>query len=179
MTQLARRLVMVALLGGLVFWVSGPAPAEPANGPTGIRAEKIKYAELCNLVRANKGKVVVVDFWATYCPPCIAKFPHLVQMSNQYKNDSLVAVSVSVDDPGDAQIAEKVHTFLKNKNADRVTNLLLDEKGELWKERLGIDGPPCVYVFNQDGRIAGKWPDAKGQVDYDEIEKKVAELMKK
>ena len=57
-----------------------------------------------------------------------------------------------------------------------MTNLQLDEPAEVWQKKLGVDGPPCVYVFDREGHIAGKWAD---KVAYNEIEKKLAELMGK
>ena len=174
MTQFARGMLGVAILIGLALWLAQVAPAQQGN--TAIRVEKIKYAELGQLVRSHKGKVVIVDFWADFCAPCKREFPNLVALHNQYKNDGLVAVSVALDDPADAKIKDRIIAFLDKQKADGLTNLQLDEPVEVWQKKLDIDGPPCVYVFDRDGRIAGKWSD---KVDYDKIKEKVAELMKK
>lgn len=179
MTQLARRLGMVVLLGGLVLWGSDAAPARPENSSAAIRAEKIKYGELCNLVRSNKGKVIVVDFWATNCLPCMKEFPHLVELDTKYKKDGLLAISVSLDDPADAEKRAKILKFLDKQKADQLTNVQIDDAWDFVAQKLGINAIPCVYVFNQDGRIAGKWSDQTMAVDYAEIEKTVAGLLKK
>jgi thiol-disulfide isomerase/thioredoxin len=179
MTQLARRLGMVVLLGALMLWGSDAAPARPENNPAAIRAEKVKYADLCNLVRANKGKVVVVDFWATNCRPCIAEFPSLVKLNTKYKQDGLLAISVSLDDPANEALRPKILSFLERQKADQLTNVQMDDTWDLVTQKLDINGIPCVYVFNQDGRIAGKWSDKTKEADYGEIEKMVAELLKK
>jgi thiol-disulfide isomerase/thioredoxin len=177
MTRFAYRILGGAILIGLTLWLSSTAPARQAN--TAVRVDNIKYADLGKLVRSHKGEVVVVDFWADFCIPCKHEFPHLVALHKKYKDDSFVAVSVALDNPADAEVRDRITTFLGKQQAGGVTNLQLDEGVELWQQKLDIDGPPCVYVFNREGRIAGKWPDAAGKVDYEEIEKLVAELMQK
>ncbi len=178
MTRFARRLFGAAILSGLALLPAHVAPAQQGNAA--IRVEKVKYAELGKLVRAHTGKVVVVDFWATDCLPCRQNFPHVVQMQNQYKDAGLVAISVAVDDTADAKRQANIVKFLEQQKASQLTNVNLDEKPEFWAQKLGVNGVPCVYVFNREGRIAGKWPaQPDGAVDYDEVDKTVADLMKK
>ena len=163
------------LVLGLALLVSSLAAVAAAND-TPIRVDRIKYADLGKLVRSHKGKVVVVDFWADFCIPCKREFPHLVEMYNKYKNDGLVAVTVSLDNPTDTRAAASALQFLEKQQAGGLTNLVLDETPEMWARNLGINGPPCVFVFNREGRIAGRWDD---KVDYAVVEKTVAELLKK
>ena len=98
-------------------------------------------------------------------------------MQRQYEKDGLVAVSVSLDDPGDKDARERILKFLRAKDAE-FTNLFLDEPSELWSERLKIDLPPAVFVFDRDGRIAGKFEGK--MVSYEtQIEPLVEKLLKK
>ena len=86
-------------------------------------------------------------------------------------------MSVSLDDPEDKPARERVLKFLKAKDA-AFTNLFLDEPSELWSERLKIDLPPAVFVFDQDGRIAAKFEGKN--VSYEtQIEPLVMKLLKK
>jgi peroxiredoxin len=103
------------------------------------------------------------------------EFPHLVEMQKKYKKDGLASVSVSVDDPSDPQTKEKVLKFLRKQNAD-FPNLILDEKPEVWQKKFGIEGPPCVFVFDRTGKIAKKFSTGER---YDTISKFVAELLQK
>lgn len=48
-----------------------------------------------------KGKPLLINFWATWCPPCLEEIPHLVQLSEQYKKDGLVILGISTDDTPD------------------------------------------------------------------------------
>ena len=98
-------------------------------------------------------------------------------MQRKYASDGLAAVSVSLDDPADKEVRERIVKFLRAKDAE-FTNLFLDEPSELWSERLKIDLPPAVFVFDRDGRLAGKFEGK--QVSYEtQIEPMVAELLKK
>jgi len=148
-----------------------PKPATPE-----VKLEKVKYEKLGEIVRNLKGKVVVVDFWATTCPPCMAEFPHLVELHNKYTKDGLAAVSVSLDDLSeDGEVAEKAALrFLQSKRAT-FTNLLLDEKPEAWQQKLGSPTMPIVFVFNRAGKVVKKYTD---NVSYAEIERLVVELLK-
>jgi thiol-disulfide isomerase/thioredoxin len=175
MTHCARLVFAVALFGGMTLCLSEGAPARQEK-TAAIRVEKIKYADLGKLVHSHMGKVVIVDFWADFCIPCKREFPHLVALHNKHKDDGFVAVAVALDDPKDTAARDRIIAFLGKNNAGGLTNLQLDETPDVWQQKLAISGPPCVYVFDREGRIAGKWDD---QVNYEEIEKKVAELMKK
>jgi hypothetical protein len=81
-------------------------------------------------------------------------------MQRKYAKDGVVAVSVSLDDPTDKDAPERILKFLRAKDAE-FTNLRLDEPSELWSDRLKIDIPPAVFVFDREGRIAGKFEGAK------------------
>jgi hypothetical protein len=98
-------------------------------------------------------------------------------MQRKYAKDGLVAVSVSLDDPADKEVEARILKFLRAKDAE-FTNLHLDESSELWSERLKIDLPPAVFVFDREGRLAGKFEGAKA--DYAAyVEPLVVELLKK
>jgi hypothetical protein len=96
-------------------------------------------------------------------------------MHKKHGTDKFAAVSVSLDDPGEDGVKKKVLEFLESKKAT-FTNLILDEKPKVWKDKLDIDAPPCVFVFNQKGERVKKFAD---NFKYEEVEKLVDELMKK
>jgi hypothetical protein len=94
-------------------------------------------------------------------------------MHTKYGPQGFAAVSVSLDDPKDAQLMANVRKFLNSQKAT-FTNLVLDEKPEVWQTRLKFDGPPCVFVFNRDG----KWTKFDPFFDYADVEKKVVEYLR-
>src|SRR5262245_16203821 len=95
-------------------------------------------------------------------------------MQNKYGKDGLVAVSVALDDPGQKDIKEKLLKFLKEQKAT-FTNYVLDEKPDVWQEKLMIDGPPAVFVFNRQGEQAKKFSE---DFKYADVEKLAVELLK-
>ena len=64
---------------------------------------------IAKLVEKNQGKVMLIDYWATWCGPCTEKFPHTVELDHKYRDSGLVVVSISVDDPEEK---EQVLEFL-------------------------------------------------------------------
>jgi thiol-disulfide isomerase/thioredoxin len=165
------RTATILAITGLIALVT-PTPAEP---PVAVAVQVVKYDGLSALIKQNRGKVVVVDFWADFCIPCKREFPKLVALNNQHAKAGLVAVSVSLDDLTEDGAKDKVLKFLQKQQAT-TTNLILDEKPELWQAKLKIDGPPLVMVFNRKGELEQKFVDK--DVDYAVIGKLVADLLK-
>src|SRR5579871_6210498 len=95
----------------------------PAAGPE-VQLRPVSYRELGDVVKARRGKVVVVDVWADFCAPCKREFPNLVRLHERYAADGLVCVSVSVDGAAkhDAALA-----FLKRQKATFANYRLTDE----------------------------------------------------
>lgn len=139
---------MLALLG------AGPASSE-------VKLELVKYDALTAAVRKQRGKVVVVDFWADFCLPCKREFPKLVELDRKHRDRGLVVVSVALDEPNLAA-RERVRTFLDRQRAT-FANYLLDERTSFWQDKLKIDGPPLVFVFNRRGELAKKFTDDDGK----------------
>src|SRR5262245_42486581 len=96
-------------------------------------------------------------------------------MHTKYAKDGLVAFSGALDDPSNKKTGEKLLKFLEEKKAT-FTNLWLNEEPEAWQEKLKIDGPPAVFVFDRDGKPAKKFTE---NFTYADVEKLVEELMKK
>ncbi len=166
-----RFLALAAILAlAAALHVSRPGASPPAVVPL----EVIHYDDLTDRVVALQGRVVVVDFWADYCLPCKREFPHLVELHRKYAVRGLTAVSVSLDDPHDAEAHERVRKFLATKGAEFI-NFVLDEKPDTWQAKLKIDGPPCVFVFDRRGRLVKRYHD---HVDYAEIDRLVMDLLK-
>lgn len=115
----------------------GEAPAEstaatPSSGDTPVESTAATQSEIDlqlvdraaydAVIAKHQGKVVLADFWATRCPPCVEQFPHTVELSQQFDSDQFAVVSVSMDEPEDR---DKVLGFLKDQGAT-FDNLLSD-----------------------------------------------------
>jgi thiol-disulfide isomerase/thioredoxin len=67
----------------------------------GAGMQAVTEGSYANLVAGHKGKVVLVNFWATYCVPCRAEMPALVKLQEKYRAKGLLLLTVSADEPED------------------------------------------------------------------------------
>lgn len=123
------------------------------NGPAGKGGGFVLPSLDGDTVRldALKGKVVLIDFWATWCPPCQAYVPYLVGLQNKYRADGLVVLGVSNDDVGAMQqfrnktginytlLVADNETMRSYKITAIPTSYLLDKKGNVVKREVGFD----------------------------------------
>ena len=101
-----------------------------------------------SLVSEREGKVVVVDFWASWCVPCRRSFPWMNAMMDKYADDGLVIVAVNLDkDRGDADafLAEVPANF----------ELEFDPDASIARE-YGVEAMPSSFVFGRDGELVAK-----------------------
>jgi thiol-disulfide isomerase/thioredoxin len=165
------RIARIAVVVAVVLFVCAPAP--PAE--KSVELKTVKYRDLVKAVREQRGKVVIIDVWADFCIPCKREFHNLVELHKDYAEKGLVCMSVTLDKPEAKDGALK---FLQKQKAT-FANYLLDESQEFWAERWHIQGPPAVFVFDRQGRRAGKFdsenPDKP--LDYDDVKKLVRKLL--
>jgi len=96
-----------------------------------------------------KGKVILVNFWATWCGPCKAEIPSLVELQHQY-GDDLVILGVSVDDP-----VEKIRPYAAQYQINYP--LLVGNGRDDVQDAFGpLAGIPVSVIIGRDGRIAKK-----------------------
>lgn len=102
-----------------------------------------------------RGKIVLLDFWATWCPPCRKSIPELVDIQKRYKNRNLVILGISVDDP------RKVNNnFLKAfRNKYNVNYTILRSNNRLLRDYFGGPnfGIPTMFIIDHKGKIIDKF----------------------
>lgn len=85
--------MMALALGHAAIVKADPAPEVPAVG----------IEDINKLISAQKGKVVVLNFWATWCPPCMKEFPDIIKLHNQYQGKGLAVIAVSMNEPDEVE----------------------------------------------------------------------------
>ncbi len=99
-----------------------------------------------------KGQVVVLNFWASWCPPCIAETPSLVKMQQQMKAKGIVVVAISADED-----AEAYHRFIQKYGMDFVT--VRDPSAKI-QHLYGTIQIPETYIIDRDGILRRKFANA-------------------
>jgi thiol-disulfide isomerase/thioredoxin len=152
-----------------------PAPAPKSLNP--VQLTVVDYKQLRGILKAHRGRIIVMDVWAQFCQPCRRQFPRLVKLHHDYADRGVVCVSVSVDDPEER---DSVLKYLKSKKAT-ITNFLLDEDPSVWQDKWDITAIPAVFVYGVDGKIAARFDHNEPQNDftYDDVEDAVDELLKR
>jgi len=135
-----------------------PAAAKKANldfTVTDMNGKSVKLADY-------RGKVLVLDFWATWCPPCKAEIPGFVELQEAYGAKGLQVLGVSVDDTAD-KLKPFATEFKMNYpvlvGVDR--DDLQDAYGPMW-------GIPTTFLIGRDGRICRKHSGLVGKERYEQ-----------
>src|SRR5206468_7629887 len=113
-----------------------------------------------------RGKVVLLDFWATWCDPCREEIPHFVELQQKYGARELQIIGVSMDDS-----AEPVRPFYQKFHMNYPVVIGTAKTGELYG---GILGLPVSFLIGRDGRIYAKHI---GATDASVFEKEIKKLI--
>jgi thiol-disulfide isomerase/thioredoxin len=115
-----------------------------------------------------KGKVVVLDFWATWCVPCIGEIPGYIELQKKYGPQGLVIVGVSVDQKKPEYVKKFVETKKMNYTVAMADNTIVDAFG-------GFESIPTTFLINREGRIVNR---KVGAMPADEYEKLVVQTLR-
>lgn len=142
----------------------GAAVKTPAAAAKAIPEAKVGGApELAALVDSHQGKVVLVDFWATWCSPCVEKFPHTVALAEKYRKEGLVAISVSLDDPDGL---EQVQKFLTSQGADFEHLVSKDGGSSESMEAFQLDAAvPHYRLYDRTGKVRYDWDSLPSDIE--------------
>lgn len=113
-----------------------------------------------------RGKVVLLDFWATWCVPCREEIPHFVELQDKYRDAGLAVIGISVDDEV-APVREYYRTLRMNYPVAMGDAALAARYG-------GVLGVPIAFIIDREGRIQRKHA---GQTDAAVFERDVTELL--
>jgi thiol-disulfide isomerase/thioredoxin len=155
----------------------GAAKAKNDGGKKTVELTFVSPEEFNDVIAKHKGKVVLIDFWASWCGPCRKNFPHTLELAAEHAKDGLVVLTVTLDEP-DAK--EKALEFLKEKNA--TTGNFITQLGFASHEAFKIpDGSlPHFKVFGRKGELRQTFsndPAAQKGIDLSDIDKTVGELL--
>lgn len=147
---------LLAVTAGVSFNLTA-APTLKVGDPA-PKLQTGKWVQGDPVKEFEKGKAYIIEFWATWCPPCRASIPHLNEIYLKYKDQGLVVIGQNCSERNDSGVAP----FVK-KMGDKMTyRVALDDKqsdpegqmSKTWMEAAGQNGIPTAFVVNSKGIIA-------------------------
>jgi len=168
----AIRTLAVALLVVLPAACSRHSLAPEPPQPTEIT--NVDEAGLARLREQYRGRVLLINFWATWCEPCRDEFPGLVRLDRAYHSRGLSVVEISMDEP---QSVPAIKNFLHSNGArfgsyrgnfhDFVK--AIDSIQPAWQ-----GGIPASFLYDRDGKLVAWW---EGEVKFEEFDQVVTPLL--
>ncbi len=124
-----------------------------------------------DVTSADGKNVYVVEFWATWCRPCLTSIPHLSELQKKYKDKHVTFIGISIDD---YRTLRNVKPFVKEMGDKMNYTIAIDKDGataKAYMETFGVRGIPHAFIVDQKGRII--WHDHPMN---DEFEKTIAQV---
>ena len=141
---------VTVLLGLLTLFLAGCySGSRPPRIGTLAPEFTVKDSDRTVTLSQLHGKIVVLNFWATWCPPCVEEMPSLSRMQQKMKDKGVTVLAVSVDVDGNAY-----HRFLKDHNVEFLTVREPDHKTA---DLYGTFKFPETYILDRDGKVRRKF----------------------
>jgi len=187
MGRLVSPLHRMAAAAAVLLAMAGCTPSGSGNDGEGVSAPmQTGSVELVSVtvdqwreeIGKLRGEIVVTDMWATWCIPCIERFPHMVELARRYAKDGVRFVSTCLDDPGDEQAVAYARQFLQEQNAT-FANYLIDDNIADSFEKLDLLTIPAVFIYGRDGEIRYRLTadDPNNQFTDQDVEEAIEELL--
>ncbi len=110
----------------------------------------------------TKGKVVFLNFWGTWCPPCRKEIPDIIEIAKEYKDKDFVVIGVALEKD---QVAA-VNGVAKYANSNGITYTNFIGNNDLQNAFGGISAVPTTYIIGKDGKIAEKIVGMRSKADF-------------
>ncbi len=168
------RCALFLLVGSGLLAAGCTARHLPPSSEVTLRA--IDAAGLARMAEKHRGQVVLVDFWATWCGPCLELFPHTMELQRRFGDSGLAVITVSLDDPDNRPAVGK---FLVRNAATTENFLSTYGVGPAAFSAFGIDDGalPHVKIYDRRGKLQRTFQSGGKSLDPTEIERMVEKLL--
>ncbi|MEN8126626.1 MAG: TlpA disulfide reductase family protein [Planctomycetota bacterium] len=127
------------------------APVEAKLGDTAASLDGLTYVK-GDAVSFEKGKVTIVEFWATWCPPCLKSIPHLTELQKKYKDKGVTVIGITTEND-----LEKVKAFVTKQGEAMDYTVAMDPGSKVAKGYMTAfkqNGIPAAFIVDGKGRVA-------------------------
>lgn len=131
-----------------LMWVAALALSLAAPGLQAAGFSVTDTAGKIHSLAGYKGKWVLVNYWATWCPPCLAEIPDLIELHENKKNN-LVVIGVAVDFRGAKQVTDFAESMMINYP-------IVLGSSEVINQIAPVQGLPTTYLFNPEGKMVAQ-----------------------
>ncbi|MHC4090457.1 MAG: redoxin domain-containing protein, partial [Planctomycetota bacterium] len=152
-----RRVVILTCAAAVLTTATAAWAAELGIGDAAPKLEVTKWVkgQPVDLAAAKGSQIVVLEFWATWCSPCIESIPHLTELQQEYADKNVVIVGVSPHDSNNT--LEMVQKFVEKNGEKMGYAIAFDQEGkseEAFMKAAGEEGLPSAFVIDKAGRVA-------------------------
>ena len=148
---------------------------QPNDAPDGKRAPEVTFKDLNGrdaTLAQYKGKVVLVNFWATWCDPCYIEIPWLIEMQQKYEAKGFTVLGISMDEEGKAAVDPFLAKERFNVNGQKLpmNYPIVIGNDEVADKFGGLLGYPTSFLISRDGKIVKR---VQGLISYEELTKAI------
>ena len=173
---------VVVLIGATIYLdkvtrvsVIAKGPAKPPKPDAATPEPDVTFKDLDGKdvrLDAYKGKVVLVNFWATWCEPCQIEIPWLIEMQQKYSSKGFTILGVDVDDEGNNAVSAFTAKERFNVNGQKLPmNYPILRGNDAVADKFGgLLGYPTSFLISRDGKVVMK---TEGLIDYEKINKAI------
>lgn len=129
---------------------------------------KITSADIASWLKQGRGKIVVLNFWATWCPPCVAEMPEIASFYKGYPRDQVDLYAISLD--ASDEITTTVEPFIKQRQLPFPVSVLVERDIETLSKTIGVEISgvlPTTIIYDPSGKPVRVWEEAVTREDLD------------
>ena len=169
--------ILLSVMAAIVFGINGVTLT--ASDEEGIKFAQsdsllaVDSQQLLKIIRDSKSELTLLNFWATWCKPCLDEFPDIVTLSREYKSDDLSVIFVSADFENNLPA---VRQFINKQQLTYVTyyksesdNIFINALNPEWSGAL-----PATFIYDATGRLLDFWV---GKRTLEELKKVVGKYL--
>jgi thiol-disulfide isomerase/thioredoxin len=149
--------IILSLL--LIFFIS-------ASVTSGQKVEKIRVADLDRILKNTDNNLYVINFWATWCAPCVAELPAFMTVSREYEKSGVKFVFVSLDFP--SRIDKQLIPFLQKNKIEHEIAVMMETDANLWIDKVDPSWEgniPSTLFLNNQKKIRHFYPEPIDEKD--------------